>query len=180
MFKESALLLSDGSLESAVLCAVARPKHDCALLDVTGDTADAATRHAMSKQIEYLRPRQTHAAPAGPRPDDSDDPAGLTAWTAALAAAAPLVRLHDARAVYLPLRLGLGHAAFARAAEFLQIWEELLRHGLSLGPVRLLAPLLELEPWQVADLSHQTAAPAVASHGESSHAAFVRAGRAKP
>ena len=174
MQKEPALILTDGSLESAVLCAIARQKHDAVLVDVAGDAT--AARAAVAKQVEYLRPRQTH----GPGVAAPDDAADLFAWSAVLAAASPLARQHDAKAIYLPIRLGLEHPAFPQAAEFLQIWEELLRHGLSLGPVKLLTPLLEMEPWQTADLSHQMSAPAVASHGEERHEAFVRAGRAKP
>lgn len=178
--KEPALILSDGSLESAVLCAVARQKHDAVLVEMGDD--GAAGKLAFAKQSEFLRPRQTHVLAAdAPSPNNGgDDPADLLAWTAALAEAAPLIRQHDARAVYLPIRVGLETPGFARVAEFLQLWEELLRHGLSLGPVKLLSPLLELEPWQVADLSHQMNAPAVPSHGEDRRDAFVRAGRAKP
>ena len=182
MQKESALILSDGSLESAVVCAIARQRHDAVLVEV-GD-GGAGGRGAFAKQAEYVRPRQTLSlaadAPGGVGSAVGDDPADLMGWTDVLAEAAALVRLHDARAVYLPLRVGLETPGFARAAEFLQLWEELLRHGLALGPVKLLAPLLELEPWQVADLSHQMSAPAVAAHGEDRHDAFVRAARAKP
>ena len=185
MQKETALILSDGSLESAVLCAIARQKHDPVLVEVgEGGTAG---RVAFAKQAEFLRPRQTHALAAEPPGAlgasgyaGPDDPADLLRWTAVLAESASLVRQHEARAVYLPIRIGLDGVGFARAAEFLQLWEELLRHGLALGPVRLLSPLLELEPWQVADLSHQMNAPAVPAHGEDRHDAFVRAARAKP
>ena len=182
MQKETALILSDGSLESAVLCAVARQKHDAVLVEI-GD-GGAAGKAAFAKQSDYLRPRQTHVLEAQPPSPNGyagpDDPADLLRWTAILAESASLVRQHEARAVYLPIRIGLEGVGFARAAEFLQLWEELLRHGLALGPVKLLSPLLELEPWQVADLSHQMSAPAVPAHGEDRHDAFVRSARAKP
>ncbi len=176
MEKEPAILLTDGSLESAVLCAIARQQHEVILADVS-PPGDAAATEAVARQIDYLRPRHTH--PLGQEPA-ATDPSGLFTWTRALAAAAPLVRQHRAAALYVPLRAGESSALFGQAGEWVQIWEELLRHGLELGEVRLLAPLLELESWQVADLSDQMQAPATAAHGEANHEAFVRAGRPRP
>ena len=179
MEKESAILLTDGSLESAVLCAIARQRHHVLLADLA-PVGDAAAREAVTRQVEYLRPPRSYCLPQVLDGAVGDDPLRLFSWTTALSAAAPLLRQNHAGALYVPIRVGLEGEAFARVAEFLQIWEELYRHGLALGPVKVVAPLLELEPWQVADLSHQMNAPATPAHGKEHHAAFVRAGRAQP
>ena len=176
MEKTTSLILTDGSLESAVVCAIARQKHEAVLFDIS-DPADEHARSAVLKQTDYLRPRQVVG---GHQAIVSDDPHGLFRLNAALAASAPAIRRFDAQNVYLPLRVGMEAEGFGRSAEFVQIAEELLRHGLGLLSVRVEAPLLEMEPWQVVDLGTQLSAPLTSAHGEKEHAAFVRAGRAKP
>ena len=47
----------------------------------------------------------------------------------------------------------------AQATEFCQIWNEMLQIPCGLGEIELLAPLLELEPWQVVDVGFHVAAP---------------------
>lgn len=176
MEKPTALIISDGSLASAVLCAVARQKHESVLLDVT-DPSDSHARDAVTKQTEFLRPRQTVTTPLGGSLEDANALFGLFS---ALAAAAPVAKRVSASVIYVPLRYGLSNAAFSRAAEFVQISEELLRHGLDLHEVKLAAPLLELESWQVVDLANQLGAPLTRWHGETDSAAFVQAGRTRP
>lgn len=176
MEKPTALIISDGSLESAVLCGIARQKHETVLLDV-GDASDSHVREALTRQVEFLRPRQTHTpGPTGPL----DDANALYALLSAIAAAAPVARRLGATIIYVPLRLGLSDAGFSKAAEFIQVAEELLRHGLELHEVKLSAPLLELERWQVVDLANQLGAPLTRWHGETDAGAFMQAGRAKP
>ena len=179
MEREFALFVTDGSLESATVCAIARQTHDVILVDAGGSGCGPHAREAISRQIGFARPRRAHVlgdvvkAPA-------DDPGGLMWWTGVLGLLPPLIRDHGLRDVYLPLRTEAGGSAYGPAAEMLQIWEELYDHALGLGPVRLLAPLLEMESWQVVDLASQMGAPLIAAHGELEHAAFVRSGRAKP
>src|SRR5690606_7668765 len=154
----------------------ARQKHETVLLDV-GDTADSHVREALVRQVEFLRPRQTITpGPTGPL----DDANALYSLLSVIAAGAPVGRRLGAPIIYAPWRYGLPDAGFAKAAEFVQVAEELLRHGLELHDVKLAAPLLELEKWQVVDLANQLGAPLTRWHGESDSAAFMQAGRAKP
>lgn len=176
MEKPTALIISDGSLESAVLCGIARQKHETVLLDV-GEAGDSHVREALARQVEFLRPRQS-ITPGSIGP--LDDANALYSLLSAIAAAAPVARRLGAGIIYTPLRCGLADAGFAKAAEFIQVAEELLRHGLELHDVKLAAPLLELERWQVVDLANQLGAPLTRWHGETDSAAFMQAGRARP
>ena len=47
----------------------------------------------------------------------------------------------------------------AQATEYVQIWNELLNLPCGLAELDVVAPLLELEPWQVVDVGTQAGAP---------------------
>lgn len=166
MTKNVAIVLCDGSLESAALVAVAKAKHDVVVLDVSSENKDR--REAAQQQAQWARAEQVSAPVSWPADATADR---LTFWTATLAAAALIAKEKHAGAIYLPLQAGLTSPDFARAAEWVQIAEDLLLHGLGLESVSLLAPLLELESWQVIDLAEHTDAPLHPSHVHAHHPA---------
>ncbi len=78
----------------------------------------------------------------------------LRAYTNHLAAIAELAREHGATRILLPLQLGLDSPDFARAAEWCDTAGDMVAHGLGVTAT-VEMPLLELAPWQVADLARR-------------------------
>jgi 7-cyano-7-deazaguanine synthase len=76
-----------------------------------------------------------------------------------VAAAARFASHYHASTIYLGLRVGEGVDELAQATEYVQVWTELLQLPCGLPELELVAPLLELEPWQVIDLGFQVGAP---------------------
>jgi 7-cyano-7-deazaguanine synthase len=76
-----------------------------------------------------------------------------------VASALQLASRNHAAAMYLGLCVGPEHADLPRAIEHLQIWAELVQLTCDRPGLEVLAPLLELEPWQVIDLGRQVHAP---------------------
>jgi 7-cyano-7-deazaguanine synthase len=76
-----------------------------------------------------------------------------------IAAAARYAVHYNATAIYLGLRVGPHGDELARATEYLQIWNELLQMPCGQPELEVVAPLLELEPWQVVDVGFQVNAP---------------------
>ena len=175
MEKEIAIVITDGSMESATLCGAVRGRYDCVLLDISGAGGDGdPIRQAIQMQVDYLRPRASVEASV------PGSAIGMETWTIALGHAAQVAREHDAATILMPIRIGQTQPDAQVAEEWLQMAEELLRFGLSLGKIRLEAPLVSMEPWQMVEVAQQTAAPLHTLHGQKQHAAFVQAGAAKP
>jgi 7-cyano-7-deazaguanine synthase len=76
-----------------------------------------------------------------------------------MSAAARFAAHYHSAAIYLGLRVGAGVDELAQATEYIQIWTELLQLPCGLPDLEFIAPLLELEPWQVVDLGFQVSAP---------------------
>ena len=169
MTREKAIVVSDGSLESAALIAVAKARCEVVLLDATAGF-DADAREAADQQAQWARCDRRPVE--GTVATQSRD--GMTFLTSLLAAVATAAREEEASVVYLPLRIGLESPTFPRAAEWVQVAEELLVHGLDLQGLTLLAPLLELELWQVVDLAGHVDAPLHPSHVERNREAFTQ------
>lgn len=85
---------------------------------------------------------------------DADAVATLRAYTNALADIAALAAEHGAKRIMFPLQLGLDSPEFARAAEWCDTAGEMVLHGLGVAAT-VEMPLLELAPWQVADLARR-------------------------
>lgn len=170
MTKNVAIVVSDGSLESAALVAVAKAKHDVVVLDASPDDRDR--REAANQQAQWAR---ADIVPATVSLPGEGVPDRLTFLTSTLAAAAVVAKEKSAATVFLPLQAGLASPDFARAAEWVQIAEDLLLYGLGLEGVSLQAPLLELEAWQVLDLAEHTDAPLHPSHVQAGQAIRDRA-----
>ena len=186
MAKELSIVLNSGSLSSAVATALAAQRYRPILLHVltaaaTGDEdrdePGSRARVAFDQQAAHFKPYREHVlpmpflsqltAPGGPKPKiPLPDPRqqGLLGpqmleLLPLLAAAGRFAAHYQAAAIYLGLRVGGQVDELAQATEYVQIWTELLQLPCGLSDVEFVAPLLELEPWQVVDLGFQVSAP---------------------
>lgn len=175
MAKDLAVILNNGSINSAVTTALASQKYRPLLLyaDIA-QRPGSRTRAAYERQVQHFKPYREHTmampyleaiTPSASQPVISDPrmPTALFPMLQELlpllASAARYAAHYQAAAIYLGLRIG-GHGdELARATEYLQIWSELLQLPCGLADLEINAPLLELEPWQVVDVGFQASAP---------------------
>ncbi|MDB5325366.1 MAG: queC [Phycisphaerales bacterium] len=208
MAKETAIVLNNGSIDSAVTSALAAQKFRPVFLNVEAPSANPLTRRKMAytDQSAHFRPFREHtltlALPALPNDITSTDPRAIEPSTQGLQRLTPLIGLavhlasaYSSAAIYVGLRVGTRVDDLARATEYFQIWDEMLQMTLGRPDLRVVAPLLELELWQVVDLGFQTNAPldhtwsCVDEHGDpcnacrgcrSRDAAFMQAAKPDP
>lgn len=179
MPKDLAIVLNSGSLNSAVTTALAAQKYRVILLfaETTPQPARRA-RAAYEQQVAHFKPYREHtlsmpflagvqgsatAAASGSAAVDPRTPASVTPQLVDLVplvgAAARYAAHYSAAAVYLALRVG-GHGdELAQATEYFQIWQELLQMTCGQPDLDVVAPLLELDPWQVVDVGFNVSAP---------------------
>lgn len=176
MAKDLAIVLNNGSINSAVTTALAAQKFRPILMHAqSNDATEARRRAAYEQQIAHFKPYREHSLPVG-----SISPMGTAAHAAPIASdprrsttlapqmldllplisAAVLYAAHyQAAAIYLGLRVGTQGDDLAQATEYLQIWSELVQIPCGQTELEIVAPLLELEAWQVVDTGFQVAAP---------------------
>ncbi|MGN6504014.1 MAG: 7-cyano-7-deazaguanine synthase [Tepidisphaeraceae bacterium] len=175
MAKDLAVILNNGSINSAVVTTLAVQKYRPILVNAEVVKQDPPTRRrgAYDSQLAYFKPFREHTVPvpylsltreklaggaADPRTAEPVTPA-LRELVPLIAAAATIAFAYEAKAIYIGLRLGPSTSELAQATEFTQIWSELFQMTLGVPDLELHAPLLELEPWQVIDLGFQVNAP---------------------
>ena len=149
-------------------CAIARQKHDTVLS--RRRRRGGIVGRAVAKQAEFLRPRQTvslarrgagvvrlrRRRPTTRRTCCGGPPSWRPSGAAGAGSTTPAP-------IYLPLRVGLEGVGFARCGGVpADLGGTAPPRPDARAGASLLAPLLEMEAWQVADLSHQMNAPAVA------------------
>jgi Queuosine biosynthesis protein QueC len=176
MPKDFAIVLNNGSINSAVITAMASQRYRPIM--IFADMASGAmprVRAAYDQQVAHFKPYReysipiahagaappptsTGAATADPRTGANISPQ-LLELLPVLSAAVKSAATHNAGAIYFGLRVGPGTDELAQAAEFCQIWSELIQLPCGLAEVELQTPLLELEPWQVVDVGFNVAAP---------------------
>ena len=184
MAKELAIVLNNGSVNSAVATALAAKRYRPVMLHaVMGATneeehdAPSRARVAFEQQVNSFKPYREHVlempfmsllkSPGAPKPAaaiaDLRQQAPLAPQMLELlplmAAAGRFAAHYEAAAVYFGLRVGGAVDELAQATEFVQIWTEMLQLPCGLPELEFVAPLLELEPWQVVDLAFQVNAP---------------------
>jgi 7-cyano-7-deazaguanine synthase len=173
MAKDIAIVLNNGSINSAVTTALAAQKYRPILLYAEFTQASSPRqRAAYDQQVTFFKPyrEQTITLPAIAPPNPSTtgiaDPRAtppmgprLVDMLPLLAAAVQHGAHFQAAALYIGMRVGPDGDDLAQVAEFFQIWNELIQMPCRLEELELLAPLLELEPWQVVDLGFQTSVP---------------------
>ena len=188
MAKELAIVLNNGSLNSAVVSALAAQKYRPVFLHAQVEQQKPGTRArvAYDQQVQHFSPYGEHTiplpAPTGPpppggrgaaaakgpqKPAEHPSPvltpgplvAQLIDLLPLVATAARLAAYHQAAAIYLGLRVGPDGDDLAQATEYVQIWDELLQTPCAQPDLNVEAPLLELEPWEMVDLGFQVGAP---------------------
>ena len=181
MAKDLAVVLSNGSVNSAVATALAAQRHRVVMLFARttpddGEDPMAGARSAFDRQVAHFKPYRDHVLDlsflADARDGDrapaplANDPRHVPPVGPRLTDLVPLVGValrfaahHQAAAVHLGLRVGPGGDALASATEFGQVFTELAQLPCGLPDLTVELPLLELEPWQVVDLGAQAGVP---------------------
>ncbi|HEY0008968.1 MAG TPA: 7-cyano-7-deazaguanine synthase [Tepidisphaeraceae bacterium] len=176
MAKDLAIVLNSGSINSAVVTALATQKHRVVLLHADTSPVDvsAGALNAYGGQMASFKTFREHTLPMpflstihdktlasgghDPRLAKPTLPA-LRDLTPFLGLAVTYALAYEANAIYVGLRMGPEIDGLARATEYFQIWNEMLQLTLGRPELEVVAPLLDLEPWQVIDLGFQVNAP---------------------
>lgn len=176
MARDLAIILNNGSVNSAVVTALAAQKYRTALLYAEAvPGAPTRAKQAYDMQVGYFKPYREHTL-AMPFLSQFGDPSAaaasvndprqpgvlapqLTALLPLLGAAAAFAVHYEATTIYLGLRAGPSTDELAQATEFVQIWSELVQAPCNRPDLEIVAPILELEPWQVVDVGVQVDAP---------------------
>lgn len=177
MAKDLAIVLVNGGVNSAVAAALAAQKHRLVFLiaEVLPPTPGAGGRAAYDQQVAYFKPYREHTLPLLflnlPKSAKDVPPATaearretplnqkLVEQLGLLGLASRFATHYHATALYTGLRVGPLGDELAQAAEYGQIWNELLQLPCGQPELEVTTPLLELEPWQVVDLAFQVNAP---------------------
>ena len=159
-----AIVLCSGGFNSGVAATLARQRHQLVLLHAHKPGApDPAGGAAFGRLADDLRPQRAQIVSLAMCPTPADalpDARRLGELLPLTGVAGRVAQQAGAAAIYVGLRAG--PEKLAEALAFVQVWEELLR-GPCGADVRVEAPLLELEPPQVRELTEQVdAAPAPA------------------
>ena len=176
MAKDLAIILNNGSINSAVASALAAQKYRTIMLCAeAGDQPSSRARAAYDLQAAHFKPYREHtlAMPylsliqsARETAQNVTDPRHPTPIAPQLIDLMPLIAAamrfavhYQAAAVYLGLRIGTNADELAQATEYAQVWNELIQQPCGQPDLMLEMPLLELEPWQVIDVGFHVNAP---------------------
>jgi 7-cyano-7-deazaguanine synthase len=175
MAKDLAIVLNNGSVNSAVITALATQKYRTILLFAeVGDQPGSRARAAYDMQVAYFKPYREHTLPMPflsliqPAHENTTgmDPRHPTPIAPQMVDLLPLVSAalrfavhYQAAAVYLGLRVGGSPDELAQATEYVQIWNEIMQLPCNQPDLMIETPLLEVEPWQVIDIGFNVAAP---------------------
>jgi 7-cyano-7-deazaguanine synthase len=176
MAKDLALILNNGSINSAVATALAAQKFRPILLYAEASPQPGSRmRMAYDQQVQHYKPYREHtlampfltalsvderrgATAADPRQLSPRGPQMLELLPL-VAAAVRFAAHYRAAAIFLGLRVGTQADELAQATEYVQVWNELIQMPCDQPDLDVHAPLMELEPWQVVDLGFQVSAP---------------------
>lgn len=174
MAKDLAIVLNNGSINSAVVTAMAAQRYRPIMIFADTSTDPVGRRRAaFEQQVAHFKPYrdyiislsysaglqdQSASAMADPRQGTALGPQMLELLPM-LAAAARFAVQHQAAGIYLGSRVGPNADELATLTEYFQIWNELIQLPCGQPDLEFLIPLLELEPWQVVDVGFQVGAP---------------------
>jgi 7-cyano-7-deazaguanine synthase len=176
MPKDLAIILNNGSINSAVATALAAQKYRVVLMFAeAGDQPGTKARSAYEAQVGHFKPYREHTLqmahlgtlePSHELQAAAHDPRHPTPIAPQMVDLLPLVATamrfavhYQASCVYTGLRLGADADKLAQATEYCQIWNEMMQMPCNQPELSLEMPLLELEPWQVVDVGFQASAP---------------------
>jgi hypothetical protein len=176
--KDLAIILNNGTINSAVTTAIAAQKFRPILLWAELNPAQQSgsrQRAAYDMQVAHFKPYREHSLPMpwasvvqphGPQGSAISDPRVPAAVAPQVVELLPLIGAaarfavhYSASAIYLGLRIGGAGDELAHATEYVQIWNELLQLPCAQPDLEVLTPLLELDPWQVVDVGFQVGTP---------------------
>lgn len=176
MAKDLAIVLNNGSINSAVTTALAAQKFRVVMLYAElGDLPGPRSRAAYEQQLAHFKPYREHTMampylsvvePSEELAAAASDPRHPTPIAPQMVDLLPVVATalrfavhYQANSVYLGLRLGNDVDKLAQATEFGQIWNEMMQLPCNQPELMVEMPLLELEPWQVVDVGFQASTP---------------------
>jgi len=174
MAKDLAIVLNNGSINSAVVTALAAQRYRPIML--YGEVTSEATRArvAYDQQTAHFKPYREHSLQMpflspllaqGQGAAVSDPRTGmvlgmqLSVLLPLLSAAVRYAVHYQAAAIYLGLRVGGSADELAQATEYVQVWNELIQLPCGQQELEIVTPILELEPWQVVDVGYQVNVP---------------------
>jgi len=171
MAKDLAIVLNDGSINSAVTSAIAAQKHRPVMIYIEiSPPLPTHQRLAYEQQVAHFKPYREHTVsleslPALSQASTNVDPRAvalsphLIEMMPLMAVATRFAVQYEATAIYIGARVGPHENELARATEYFQIWSEMLQLPCEQHDLELLTPLLELDPWQVVDVAANVGAP---------------------
>jgi 7-cyano-7-deazaguanine synthase len=172
--KDLAIVLNNGSINSAVITALAAQRYRVIMIYAETATHNSMSRTAYEQQVSHFRPQREHTLPmsylatinsnqAQTLMSDPRHSAIIAQQCLELlplvATAARFATHYQAACVYVGLRVGLHADDLAQATEYIQVWNEMLQLPCGQTEIEISAPLLELEPWQVVDTGFQVNVP---------------------
>jgi hypothetical protein len=172
--KDLAIVLNNGSINSAVVTATAAQRYRPIMIFVdTSADPGGRRRAAFEQQVAHFKPYReyTIAMPfaAGMQSQSAAnmaDPRLGTPLAPQMLELLPMIAVairfavhHQAAGIYLGARIGSGAEELAQITEYFQIWNEMIQLPCGQTEMEIHTPLLELEPWQVVDVAFQVAAP---------------------
>jgi 7-cyano-7-deazaguanine synthase len=174
MPRDLAIVLANGSIASAVTCALAAQKYRPVMVFCETTASPGKPGQTFDAVVQHYKPYRSHRLPMTwlsslSRTDvkgvDADPRTG-EATTNKLLDLMPMISAglryathYNAAALMLGLRVGGEGQELARVAEHVQIWTEMVQMTCDRPGLEVQTPLLELEPWQVVDLGFQVSAP---------------------
>ncbi len=176
MAKDLAIILNNGSINSAVATALAAQKHRAIMVFVEVEQGRGSrARAAYDQQVAHFKPYKEHTiampflaplASPGESQNVVTDPRQPAPLGPLMLELLPLFAMavryavhHHAAAIYTGLRIGGQGDALAQATEYTQIWNEMIQLPCGQPELTIDNPLLELDPWQVVDVGFQVNAP---------------------
>jgi hypothetical protein len=175
MAKDLAIVLNNGSINSAVVTAICAQRFRPVLVHAQIEGAGTTRmRTAYDQQAGFFKPYREHVINLAslPAPANSNAAAVVKETRGPVSRAGDflyllpllgyagrLASLYQAAAIYVGMRAGGQGDELAAATEYLQIYSELLQIPCELRELEIAAPLLELEAWQVVDLGFNVSAP---------------------
>jgi 7-cyano-7-deazaguanine synthase len=177
MAKDLAIVLSSGSINSAVAAALAAQRYRLILLHAEVGDGGTRARAAYDQQVAHFKPFREHSLampflatvrdPKSAAAAMASDPRAQTAnlgpqmidLLPLVAAGVRYATFYQASAVYLGFRVGGSGDELAAATEYVQVWNELIQMPCGVKELDVVTPLLELDAWQVVDVAFQVNAP---------------------
>jgi 7-cyano-7-deazaguanine synthase in queuosine biosynthesis len=178
MAKDLAIVLNNGSINSAVITSLAAQKYRPILVHIEAtQQTGSRLRAAYDMQVAHFKPYREHtlampflttfvSAGMAAAAAQLNDPRAPTTVPSQIVDLLPLIAAaarfgihYQAAAIYCGLRVGTQADELAQATEYMQIWNELIQMPCGYAELEIQTPLMELETWQVVDVGYQVAAP---------------------